>query len=197
MRAGLAEPHAADVGFVDLAAHEHLLDVAERHHQRGVGAEVEDRRHRAADLDVAREHGAANRRPDRGVGQLLVGALGGGLRLRHVAPRLGDLGLADDQLRLRGALAVLGDCSSSAVGLVERRLRDQLLVEQRLRALVGAARERDVGRLRPRSRSSSSLRLGAVEGAPRRPAGWPAPRAGGRSDSPCRARRAPGRPRPR
>ena len=71
---GLAEPHAADVGFVHLAAHEHLLDVAERHDQRGVGAEVEDRRHRAADLDVARQHGGADRRLDRGVGQLLFGS---------------------------------------------------------------------------------------------------------------------------
>ena len=87
----LAEPHAADVGLVHLAADEHLLDVAERHHQRRVGAEVEDRRHRAADLDVARQHGAADRRADGGVGELLVGALDRGLRLRDLRARLGDL----------------------------------------------------------------------------------------------------------
>ena len=49
----LAEAHAADVGLVHLAAHEHLVDVAERHDQRRVGAEVENRRDRAADFDVA------------------------------------------------------------------------------------------------------------------------------------------------
>ena len=38
----LAEAHLADVGLVDLAAHEHLVDVAERHHERSVGAEVQD-----------------------------------------------------------------------------------------------------------------------------------------------------------
>jgi hypothetical protein len=42
MRAS-AEADVADVGLVDLAAHEHAVDVAERHHQRGVGAEVQDR----------------------------------------------------------------------------------------------------------------------------------------------------------
>ena len=39
----------------------------------------------------------------------------------------------------------LSATSTSAVRVVERRLRDQLLLEQRLRALVGAARELDVG----------------------------------------------------
>ena len=81
-------------------------DVAQGHHQGGVGAEVEDRRHRAADLEVAGEHGAADRRLDGRVGQLLVGALGGRLGLRHLGARLLDLRAADQQLRLRGALAV-------------------------------------------------------------------------------------------
>ena len=101
MRAGWPELHAADVGFVDLAANEHLLDVAQRHHERRVGAEVEDRRHRAADLDVAREHGAADRRADRGVGEIFGGAVGRGLGLRDLRARFGHLGLADHELRLR------------------------------------------------------------------------------------------------
>ena len=136
----LTEPHAADVGLVHLAAHEHLIDVAERHDQRGVRAEVQDRRHRAADLDVARQHGAADRRADRRVCDVFGGAVGGRLGLRHLRARFGHLRLADRQLRLRGALAVLRHVHQ-AVCIVERRLRDQVLREQRLRALVGAARE--------------------------------------------------------
>ena len=49
MDIGTAKPTRAERAAVP----HHLIDVAERHDQRGVGAEVEDRRHRAADLDVA------------------------------------------------------------------------------------------------------------------------------------------------
>src|SRR6267378_3234048 len=57
----LTEPHAADVRLVHLAADEDLIDVAERHDERRVRAQIQDRRHGAADLHVAREDRAANR----------------------------------------------------------------------------------------------------------------------------------------
>ena len=141
-----AEAHEADVGLVDLAAHEHLLDVAQRHHQGGVGAEVEDRRHRAADFEVAGEHRAADRRLDGRVGQLLFGALGGRLGLRHLGAGLLDLRLADQQLRLRGALAVHRLVVVGA-RLVERLLRDELLVRERDRPVVHRLGEGHVGGL--------------------------------------------------
>ena len=145
----LVEPHAADVGLVHLAAHEDLLDVAERHHERRVGAEVENRRHRAADLDVAAEDRGADRRADRGVGEVLGVAVGRGLRLRHLRPRLGDLRFADRQLRLRGALAVFGHVDG-AVRIVERGLRDQPL------ARTASARGRSARRANSTSGPSAS-----------------------------------------
>ena len=41
-------------------------------HERAVGAQVEDRRHRAADFDVARQHRRPDRRLDGRVGELLL-----------------------------------------------------------------------------------------------------------------------------
>ena len=166
----LPQAHAADVGLVHLAADEHPVDVAERHHQRRLGAQVEDRRHRAADLDVARQHRAADRRPDGRVGQLLFGALDGGAVPARRWPRLGDLGLRDDELpwpRAGGSRPARALCaSSSACG-------DQLLREQLIGALeVRAARTRRRAP-RPRSRSSSAApprrvgRLGGLEVRPR------------------------------
>ena len=59
----LAQVDLADVGLVDLAEHVDLAHVAQRHHQGRLRAEDEDRAHRVAHLDVAREdepvHGAA------------------------------------------------------------------------------------------------------------------------------------------
>ena len=80
----------------------------------------------------------------RGVGEILGGAIGRRLGLGDLGARLRHLGLADGQLRLRRALAIFRHVDR-AVRIVERGLRDQLLLEQRLGALVGAARKLDVG----------------------------------------------------
>ena len=71
----LAEPQVADFGLVDPPAHEHVRDVAHRDDRRRRRAHVENRRHGTADLDVARENASANRRADRRVGELFLGAL--------------------------------------------------------------------------------------------------------------------------
>ena len=136
----LTEADAADVGLVHLAADEHLVDVADRHDERRVRAEVQDRRDRAADLHVARQHRAGNGRANRRVRQVLGRAIRRRLRLRDLRARLGDLGLADRELRLRGAFPVFGHVDD-AVSIIERRLRDEVLREQRFGALERAAGE--------------------------------------------------------
>ena len=73
-----------------------------------------------------------------------AGAVGRRLRLRDLGAGLGDARLADGELRLRGALPVLRHVDG-AVRIVERGLRDQVLIEERAGALVGAAGELDVG----------------------------------------------------
>ena len=139
----LAEPQIADLGLVDTPANEHVRDVAHRDDRRRRRAHVENRRYRAADLDVARENASADWRADRGVRELFLGTLDGRLRLRDVRRRFRHAGFRDGELRLGGAPAILG--------LVELRARflelvngNQLLLEQALRALVRAPRERDL-----------------------------------------------------
>ena len=78
MRAGWPEVDLADVALVDLALHIDLLDVAERHDQRGGGAQHENRADRVAHLHVAREDDAVDGRDDRGIAQLLLKLLEGG-----------------------------------------------------------------------------------------------------------------------
>jgi hypothetical protein len=98
------------------------------------------------DLDVARQHGGADRRLDRGVGELLFGAFDERPRLRDEGGGLDQLGPRDDELAGGGALAVLS-LFERALRVVERRLRHQLLLVQLLGALVVAPRERHIGRL--------------------------------------------------
>ena len=177
----LAEPHAADVGLVDLAAHEDLLDVAERHHQRGVGAQIEDRRHRAADLDVARQDRAANRRPDRRVGELFR---------RRARPRPAPAPrwrAASATLRLADQRAAT---ARRAAGSRPRRARSARRRAPTARSASGrraTARARwRGGRTRRRAPSASidvllELRLGALERGARRLQVGAAPRAAVRS----------------
>src|SRR6185295_5404255 len=162
----LSKPHTADIGLVHLAAHEDLLDLAKRHDERRVRAQVQDGRDRAADLHVARQHGPVDRRADGRVRDIFGRAVGRGLRLRHLRTRLGDLRPAHGELRLRGALAVVGHVHE-AVGIVQRRLRDQFLIKQRPRAIVGAPGELFI-RAFGFDDVLLQLRLGAFEGRPRR-----------------------------
>ncbi len=74
------------------------------------------------------------------------GALGGGLRLRDLGPRFGDFGLADRELRIRGAFPVLRDVDG-AVRVIEHRLGDEALSEQRRGPIVGTPGERGIGPL--------------------------------------------------
>ena len=119
-----------------------------------------------ADLDVARQDGAANRRPDGGVREILGRPVGRRLSLRHLRGRLGDAGLAHRQLRLGGAPAVFGHIEG-ALRIVERGLRDETLREERPRPLERAPRELDVG---PFGFDDVLLELGggALERRPRR-----------------------------
>ena len=102
----LADTDTTNVGFIHLPAHEDPLDIAEREHERAVGAEVQDGRHGAANLDVTRQHCRPNRRLDGRVGELFFRAFERRARLRDIGGRLGDLRAADHQLSLRGRLPV-------------------------------------------------------------------------------------------
>ena len=140
--------------------------MTERHDERRVRTQVQDGRHGAADLHVARQHGPVDRRTDRRVRDILGRAVGRRLRLRHLRTCLSHLRPADRELRLRGALAVVGDVHQ-AVGVVQRRLRDQLLFKQRLRTIVGAPGELFVGAFRLDD-VLLQLRLGPLQRRPRR-----------------------------
>jgi hypothetical protein len=78
----------------------------------------------------------------------------------------GHFRIADDELRLRCAFPVLGHVDG-AVRIVERRLGDEVLIEERLSAPEGPAGELDVGTLSFDAILSAALRPFERRGAAR------------------------------
>ena len=144
---GLAEPEVADFGLVDPPANEHVRDIPHRDDRRRRRTHVENRRHGAADLDVARENASPYRRADGGVGELFFGALDGRLRLRHVRRCFRHPRFRDRELRLGGALAVFGLVELRA-RLLELVYGNKPALEQTLRPVVRAPRKFHLGAFR-------------------------------------------------
>ena len=137
----LAEPHAADVGLVHLAADEHLARCRRASSpawrwRRGSGSTTPGCRSRRRASARCARIGAL----DRGVGEFLLGALDRGAGLRHVrACASVTLRLADRPAAPARRAGGSPPCSSALVRIVERRLRRPASARRALRALVVAA----------------------------------------------------------
>jgi hypothetical protein len=117
-----------------------VRDIAYRDDRSRGGAHIQDRRHRASNLDVASEDPAVDRSPDRCVGKFFFRSIDRRLRLGDVRLCLGHARLCNRQLRFRRSPAVF--CLvESRLRFLKRVLRDQLAFRQALRPLMGSSRK--------------------------------------------------------
>src|SRR5579862_7988201 len=102
----LSQIHLADIALVDLALYVDFAGIAQRHDECGGRSQHEDRTHRVAHLDVAREHDAIDRRNDVGIAELFFELSEIGLIFYYLRLGLCDLRLQHGDLRLRDILLV-------------------------------------------------------------------------------------------
>ena len=120
-----------------------LARVAERHHQRGRRTQHQNRTHRIANLDVARQDDSVNRRLNRGVTQLFFQLFQVGAVLRQLSLGLADLGLQNLQLRF-GDILLVQRHLVILLRVVERGSRNHSVLRHALGARIRAFQQRNV-----------------------------------------------------
>ncbi len=122
-----------------------------------VDPEHQNRTHRIANLHVAREHDAIQRRLNRRIAKLLFKLLQVGAILRKLPLRLPDLRLQNLQLRL-GHILFVERHLVILLSVVERRSRHHTLFCHALRAFISAFQQRNI---RPLGINSRAHQVGA------------------------------------
>jgi hypothetical protein len=130
-RRRLALAYASDLGFVNRGIDLHPAQILRNHEKLG---RLQARRHRLSRLDRFLDHDAVHRRADGGAVEVHLGLSELRLALPDQRLDVADLRLARRELCL-GGLQLLARGFGPRLRLVERRRRDEILLEQALVAL--------------------------------------------------------------